>query len=100
MDDANYYEGRVLNVYNSDWDEDTIYTNSLYLYEDHILIRTYDHTRGEWLPAFDRTVTPAGMVLPHGVRGVYTCIEVYAIMCRPVLGIVCSIEFIVCRRLL
>ena len=22
------------------------------------LIRTYDHTRGEWLPAFDRTVTP------------------------------------------
>lgn len=28
-----------------------------YLYEDHILIRTYDHTRGEWLPAFDRTVT-------------------------------------------
>lgn len=57
MDDANYYEGRVLNVYNSDWDEDTIYTNSLYLYEDHILIRTYDHTRGTWLPAFDRTVT-------------------------------------------
>ena len=57
MDDANYYEGRVLNVYNSDWDEDTIYTNSLYLYEDHILIRTYDHARGRWLPAFDRTVT-------------------------------------------
>ena len=28
MDDANYYEGRVLNVSNSDWDEDTIYTNS------------------------------------------------------------------------
>ena len=57
MDDANYYEGRVLNVYNSDWDEDTIYTNSLYLYEDHILIRTYDHALGRWLPAFDRTVT-------------------------------------------
>lgn len=56
MDDANYYEGRVLNVYNSDWDEDTIYTNSLYLYEDHILVRTYDHSQGTWIPAFDRTV--------------------------------------------
>ncbi|MDY5213870.1 MAG: metallophosphoesterase [Megasphaera elsdenii] len=56
MDDANYYEGRVLNVYNSDWDEDTIYTNSLYLYEDHILVQTYDHSQGTWIPAFDRTV--------------------------------------------
>lgn len=56
MDDANYYEDRVLNVYNSDWDEETICTNSLYLYPDHVLIRTYDHTHNTWLPAFDRTI--------------------------------------------
>lgn len=56
MDDANYYEDRVLNVYNSDWDEETICTNSLYLYPDYILIRTYDHTHNTWLPAFDRTI--------------------------------------------
>lgn len=57
MDDQNYYEGRVLNVYNSDWDEDTIYSNSIYLYSDKIIIRTYNHTKGIWLPVFDRVVT-------------------------------------------
>lgn len=65
MDDQNYYEGRVLNVYNSDWDEDTIYSNSIYLYNDRILIRTYNHTEGIWLPAFDRVIT-----LPEWCRAV------------------------------
>ena len=65
MDDQNYYEGRVLNVYNSDWDEETIYSNSIYLYADRILIRTYNHTAGIWLPQFDRVVT-----LPEWCRAV------------------------------
>ena len=65
MDDQNYYEGRVLNVYNSDWDEDTIYSNSIYLYSDKIIIRTYNHTKGIWLPVFDRVVT-----LPEWCRAV------------------------------
>ena len=65
MDDANYYEGRILNVYNSDWDEDTIYSNSIYLYSDKIIIRTYNHTKGIWLPVFDRVVT-----LPEWCRAV------------------------------
>ena len=48
-----------------DWDEDTIYSNSIYLYSDKIIIRTYNHTKGIWLPVFDRVVT-----LPEWCRAV------------------------------
>jgi hypothetical protein len=37
---------------------ETIWTNSLFLYPDKIVVKTYDHKRGAWLPDFDRTLLP------------------------------------------
>lgn len=58
MNPVNYFDGRILNVYNGDWDDnEAIYTNSLYLFADRIVIRTYSHKDHCWLPQFDRVVT-------------------------------------------
>jgi predicted MPP superfamily phosphohydrolase len=62
---ANYYKGldgtwnhAVLDIYNPTWDgKKTIWTNSLYLYKDHIQVRTYNHETHQWMTQFDRTVT-------------------------------------------
>ena len=44
MTDANYYHGRILNFFFfNDTATTEIYTNSLYLFEDKIVIRTYGH---------------------------------------------------------
>jgi Icc protein len=54
---VNYYEGRVLNVQNDTWDhQKTIDTNSLYLYPDKVVVRTYNHQTHQWMTQFDRTV--------------------------------------------
>jgi Icc protein len=37
---------------------ETIWTNSIFLYPDKIVVKTYDHKRGAWLPDFDHTVLP------------------------------------------
>ena len=41
------------------WQHGTIWTNSLYLYPDRVMVRTYDHTAGIWLKKLDRTVNRA-----------------------------------------
>ena len=33
-----------------------IWTNSLYLYPDKVVIKTYNHEDNAWLPQLDRTV--------------------------------------------
>lgn len=53
--DVNLYEGRVTNIHNSDMDRANIWTNSLYLYSDKIVVRTFDHGRGIWLDDLERT---------------------------------------------
>ena len=67
----NVYRNQVTLVHNSDmdgwgfhspwrnWRHDTIWTNSLYLYPDRVVVRTYDHTAGAWLNKLDRTVSRA-----------------------------------------
>jgi hypothetical protein len=37
---------------------ETVWTNSLYLYPDRVVVKTYDHARGIWLDAVERVVTP------------------------------------------
>jgi hypothetical protein len=32
------------------------WTNSLYLYENRVVVRTYDHRKGEWVVILDRAV--------------------------------------------
>jgi len=34
----------------------TIWTNSLYLYPDSIVVRTFDHRGNSWLRALDRRI--------------------------------------------
>ena len=52
----NLYDGRVMNIHCPDTDRVDPYTNSLWLYPDHVLVRTYDHRYGRWLGRFDRRI--------------------------------------------
>jgi hypothetical protein len=54
----NVYEKRVTNIHNTNMNRETIWTNSLFLHPDKVVVRTYDHKRGAWLPDFDRTLLP------------------------------------------
>jgi len=53
--DINLYEGRVTNIHNSDMDRTNVWTNSLYLYSDKIVVRTFDHGRKIWMDDLERT---------------------------------------------
>lgn len=53
--EINLYEGRVTNIHNSDMDRVNVWTNSLYLYSDKIVVRTFDHGRKEWMDNLERT---------------------------------------------
>jgi 3',5'-cyclic-AMP phosphodiesterase len=54
--DINLYKGRVLNVHNPDMDRTTIWTNSLFLYPDKIVIRTFNHSTKTWMKELERTI--------------------------------------------
>jgi predicted MPP superfamily phosphohydrolase len=53
---TNVFAGRVTNVHNADMDRETIWTNSLYLYPDKVMIKTFDHKKGTWIDAIERTI--------------------------------------------
>ena len=53
---VNLFEQRVLNVHNADLDRESQWTNSLYIYPDRVVVRTYAHQQQAWLPAMDRVV--------------------------------------------
>jgi predicted phosphodiesterase len=52
--DINLYENQVTNIHNCNMDRETIYTNSLYLYSDKVVVRTYNHRQQAWMDDFDR----------------------------------------------
>lgn len=52
----NIYQNNILNIHNPSMTKKTLWTNSLYLYKDKIVIRTYNHTTGTWDESFDRVV--------------------------------------------
>lgn len=59
---ANLFDGRVHVVNCPALDKKTVLSTSLYLYPDRILVRTFNHTKGRWEAAFDRTFpVPAGL---------------------------------------
>jgi len=53
----NVYANRVTNIHNTDMNRETIWTNSLFLYPDKIVVKTYEHKTGAWLPDFERTIS-------------------------------------------
>lgn len=52
----NVYEKQVTDIHNTDMKRATIWTNSVFLYPDKIIVKTYDHNKGAWLPKFERTI--------------------------------------------
>ncbi|MHC1730347.1 MAG: metallophosphoesterase [Syntrophobacteraceae bacterium] len=54
---VNVYEKRITNIHNTDMNRETIWTNSLLLYPDRVVIKTYDHKKGAWLQELEREVT-------------------------------------------
>jgi predicted phosphodiesterase len=55
-DEINTYKGCIRNIHTPDMDRETIWTNSLYLYPDKIVIRTFNHNTKEWEEALERTI--------------------------------------------
>lgn len=51
----NVYAGRVTNIHNKDMNRGTIWSNSLFLYPDRVVVKTFNHQEGRWLPDLDRT---------------------------------------------
>lgn len=52
---VNQYE-HVTNIHNSDMNKDIIWTNSLFLEENFVSIKTYDHSKKEWVDTLDRHI--------------------------------------------
>lgn len=57
---CNWYLGRVLNVHTPDMNRPTVWSNNLYLCDDKIVVRTWDHLNGTWLVEDDRTIPLKG----------------------------------------
>ncbi len=53
---VNYYHGKLLDLYNPTWEGKQVWTNSLYLYKDKIVVKTYDHKEHKWLDNLTRTI--------------------------------------------
>jgi predicted phosphodiesterase len=54
LPEVNNYKGRVTNIHTPDMDREIIWTNSLYLYPDKIVVRTYNHSCQEWEEGLER----------------------------------------------
>ena len=51
----NLYENRVVNIHNTDMNKENIWTNSLFLSPDKVVVKTYNHTTHMWLDSLERT---------------------------------------------
>ena len=54
-DSVNRFNENLVNIHNPCIDKKHVYTNSLYLYDDKVVVRTYDHRDNEWVTKLDRT---------------------------------------------
>lgn len=52
----NLYQNKVWNIHNSDMDRKTIWTNSLYLYPNQVVVKTYNHKVGQFMDNMQRTI--------------------------------------------
>lgn len=53
-DDINRFNESIVNIHNPTIDGKNLWTNSLFLYEDRIIVRTFDHKKNVWLNILDR----------------------------------------------
>jgi 3',5'-cyclic-AMP phosphodiesterase len=54
----NLYDKRILNIHCTDIDRQKIWTNSLYLHKDKVVVKTYNHHGKTWLEEMTRTIKP------------------------------------------
>jgi len=52
----NWYNDHLLNLHSMDMSHPTIYTNSLFLEKDRVVIKTYNHTKKEWVDHLERSI--------------------------------------------
>ena len=52
---VNRVNPHLVNIHNPTIDTPHLYTNSLYICKDHLVIRTYDYNNGKWLDKLERT---------------------------------------------
>ncbi len=52
----NLYDGRITNIHNKDMNRGTIWTNSLFLYQDKVVVKTFNHQESIWLTQLERTI--------------------------------------------
>ncbi len=50
----------LVDIHTPSIDAPHLYTNSLYIYKDRLVIRTYDHNNGKWLDKLERTFSFSG----------------------------------------
>ena len=54
---VNLYDGRVMNIHCPDLQErEVVWTNSLFLYPDRVVVKTFDHAKGVWLKKNERAI--------------------------------------------
>jgi 3',5'-cyclic-AMP phosphodiesterase len=58
--DINLYEKRVMNIHTTDMKRNYIYTNSLFLFPDKVVVKTFDHHKGVWMNSLERRVPLPG----------------------------------------
>lgn len=51
----NLYENQVTNIHNTDMKKETIWMNSLFLYPDKVVVKTYNHTTHLWQNELERS---------------------------------------------
>ena len=80
---VNIYEQQVVNIHNCDMDgrsnlseadyggkgHSNIWTNSLYLYPDKVMVKTYDHKKNRWLEELKREIKPLKVIEPKEESG-------------------------------
>lgn len=53
---VNRFANQVTNIHNSDMDREIQWTNSLYIYSDRVVVRTFNHYKKEWLDDMERVI--------------------------------------------
>ena len=54
--EVNLFDGRVTAVHVTDMQRGRIWTTSLFLFSDRVVVKTFDHKKGAWVADLERTV--------------------------------------------
>jgi predicted phosphodiesterase len=55
---VNVFEGQVTTVHVTDMQRERIWSTSLFLFPDRVVVKTFDHKKGAWVEDLERTAKP------------------------------------------